>query len=48
LVHALLNHLGIDYFGIPSEVRLIAGGFIPVTASYLLTIEKYDQRIGDK
>lgn len=37
----ILQYLGIDFIGIPSEITLIAGGFMPTTASYLLTISLF-------
>ncbi len=33
-----LQFLGVDYIGLPSELTLAAGGFIPITTSYLLFI----------
>lgn len=37
----ILQYLGVDLIGIPSEITLTAGGFIPTTASYLLTISLF-------
>ncbi len=36
-----LQFIGLDFVGIPSEVTLIAGGFIPVTPSYILTLSLF-------
>ncbi|MFP4142112.1 MAG: RDD family protein [Thermoplasmata archaeon] len=37
-ISAALNYLEIEFIGLPSELTLIAEGFIPVTPSYLFTL----------
>ncbi len=38
---ALLQFIGVDFVGIPSEITLVAGGFIPTTPSYLVTLSLF-------
>lgn len=38
---AFLQFIGVDYVGIPSEVNLVVGGFIPATLPYLVTFSLF-------
>lgn len=41
LTLGFLHYLGIDFIGLPSNLTLTAGGFIPITFSYLLTLSLF-------